>query len=217
MEITRETHSGVDISSQFTVFTYTYTGDGSRLVIPRIDLGDTLKPIQGGLSYAMQVFIDGAAVTPVSNVSVPASVNRAVMQGRQVTLEPGDVLTITAIGGPGDTDVNTVAILSDATPAQAVDLAGMGQVVVDHDYGGADNLRYVTSDGGGISGASVRVYLTSEYSQGNRGRSYIVAEVRTTTNGRWEQPMMLNPDVYTLVFYKHGAYGPDVRQITVTE
>jgi hypothetical protein len=132
-------------------------------------------------------------------------------------LETGDVLTITVIGDPTDTDVNTVTILSDATPAQAVDLTGTGQIIVDHDYGGADNLRYVTNDGGGIGGAIVRAYLSSEYSQGNRGRSYIVTETRTTTDGRWAQAMMLDAGTYTLVFYKHDAYGPDVQQITVSE
>jgi hypothetical protein len=217
MELKREIHNGVDISAAFTVLTYEYTGASSRLVIPRVNLGDSTKPIAGGRSYAMQAKIDGAAVTPVSNVSVPATVNRAVMQGRQVTLEQGDTLTIEAAGDPADIDVNTVCILSDATPAQASDLTGMGQVVVDHDYDGADNYRYITSDGAGIGGAVVRAYLASEYSQGNRSRDYILAEVRTTSSGRWDQAMMLDPGTYTLVFYKQGSYGPDVTQVIVSE
>lgn len=95
--------------------------------------------------------------------------------------------------------------------------AGVGTIEVDHDYGGTDNLQYVTNDGNGIGGATVRAYLASEYSQGNRSQSYIVAVVNTASDGRWVRSMMLEADVYTLVYYKSGAFGPDVKQVTISD
>ena len=68
-------------------------------------------------------------------------------------------------------DGQALAVLREA-PAIEDDLDGFigsGSVAVDHNYGGADALRYVTQNGAGIEDAVVRAYLSSEYSQGNRG------------------------------------------------
>jgi hypothetical protein len=216
----REEHLGVDISSALTVMTYIRPATAEpAVVIPRIDLGVPAGgPVVGGGIYVGHALVDNNQVTPKSSIVFDAGQTKGILQGREITLEAGDVLTVTVTGQSGDTSVNISAVLFDNTPVSAEDLiTGSGSVEVDHDYGEVDNLRYVTSSGAGIGDAVVRCYLSNDYNQGNRGRDFIAAEVRTAADGRWEQAMMLDPETYTLVFYKQGYYGPDVRQVTVSE
>jgi hypothetical protein len=94
--------------------------------------------------------------------------------------------------------------------------AGTGAVQVDHNYGGPGALAYKTSAGVGIDGATVRVFLASNYSAGNTGPIYKVAETSTNINGEWVMPLMLDPATYTVQFFKQGEYGPDTINVTVT-
>lgn len=94
--------------------------------------------------------------------------------------------------------------------------AGVGGTVVDHDYGGTDELQITDDEGAGIDDALIRAYLKADYDAGNRSAAYIKATVRTDVDGRWSSPMLLDADVYTLFIYKQGAYGPNTQEITVT-
>lgn len=217
----REEHLGVDITSALTVLTYTRPDNASpAVVIPRIDLGVPAGgPVVGGGIYVGHALIDGNQVTPKSSIVFDAGQTKGILQGREITLEPGDVLTVTVTGLSGDTAVNVSAALHDNTPinADALDgIIGSGDIEVDHNYGGTDNLSYVTEQGAGIGDAAVRAYLTADYNAGNRTTDYIRAEIRTSNDGRWQQSMMLDPAAYTLVYFKSGSFGPDVRTITVS-
>lgn len=53
--------------------------------------------------------------------------------------------------------------------------------------------------------------------QGGTGKGYVVAETTTDMDGRWRRPMALDPNTYTLVFYKPGEYNVTTVDITVTE
>lgn len=89
---------------------------------------------------------------------------------------------------------------------------GSGDTPVNEDTGGTDALAYKTSGGAGIQGATIRAYLTSEY---NAGVYTVRGQTTTTADGGWSAPMMLEADTsYTLVFYKAGAYGPDIETVT---
>jgi len=95
-------------------------------------------------------------------------------------------------------------------------LLGTGVVLVNHDYGGTDNLRYVAPNGSGIENGSVICYLKEDYDAGRRSRGFIIAETRTKTDGRWMREMYLMPGDYTLVFFKTGEYAPTTKEITVS-
>ena len=92
---------------------------------------------------------------------------------------------------------------------------GSGSVVVDHNYGGTDNLTVETAGGVGINNATIRAYLKTDYDAGNFTSEYIQATVMTDVNGQWESPMNLDPEVYTLYVFKQGQYGPATQEVTV--
>lgn len=92
---------------------------------------------------------------------------------------------------------------------------GSGPVLVDHNYGGTDELTYQTENGSGVSGATVMAYTFSDYNAGNTTHDFVVAQVVTTVGGRWAARMGLSPGDYVLVYTKPGQYGPDVKSITV--
>jgi len=92
---------------------------------------------------------------------------------------------------------------------------GLGSVSVDTDYGGYNNLAYIIDGGPAVEDALIQAYLKTAYDAGNRTRNYVKAETRTGSGGRWEKEMRLDAGVYTLVFYKQGEYGPDLKDITV--
>jgi len=93
---------------------------------------------------------------------------------------------------------------------------GLGAVAVDHNFGGTDVLRYVDGDGNGIDNADIWIYLKSDYDAGNVSSNYVKAKTNTDVNGRWANPVNLDPAIYTVYFYKQGEYGPNTQEITVT-
>jgi hypothetical protein len=107
------------------------------------------------------------------------------------------------------TAANDVPIGSGESGPNAAE--GDGTVAVDHNTGGADNLRYVLGSTG-VSGGVIRAYLTSDYTRGSyieRGRSI------TGDDGRWLAPMYLTHGLgYTLTFSKPGAYQTSTAVVT---
>jgi hypothetical protein len=92
---------------------------------------------------------------------------------------------------------------------------GIGSISVNHDYGGTDELAYVTSGGIGIQNAIIKVYLKTDYDANHRSELYVKGWTMTDVNGRWIWDIYLNPATYTIIFYKPGAYIPSVREVTV--
>lgn len=214
MELQRTVTPDISLASEAQVLNYVYSGTPPIEVIARIDLGDATKPIAGNGTYTLNFYINDTLVTPVSTSQVPAGVVRTVVIGRPVPISNGDKITLKVVGQAGDTDVDVTATLRTATPIQTSDIYGGGPTPVDHNFGGANNLAYLTAAGVGIPNADVRVYLKSDYDAGNRSAAYIVARSTTTTGGAWFRPVMLNPGTYTLV-YSSQMFGPDTIQITV--
>ena len=215
-ELHREVHAGVDVTSEFTALTYNYGGDSSRVVLIRVELGDNVKPVVGGQNYQISAQIDGVNVTPISTILVPVAQTRAILQSRQVLIEPEDVLTVRVLGAAGDDDVNLISFVMDSTPARLTDLTGVGEVAVDHNYGGADTLAIETSGGARVDNALIRVYRKADYDADNRGTAFIVGTTKTDVNGRWTYPLMLDPGEYTLYVYKPGHIQPKTQDLTVS-
>lgn len=90
------------------------------------------------------------------------------------------------------------------TPLSATDAAG--NVLLNHDTGGAMNLAYRTTDDVGIEDAVVRVFRNS----------VLFAATRTDVDGKWVAPVYVpRGATYTITFQKDTVYGPDQRTITV--
>lgn len=104
-------------------------------------------------------------------------------------------------------------IKSSAIEAGLADAVGDGNVAVDHDYGGADSLRYVDDDGTGIDGAKVVFYLAANYDASDYT---VAARTVTGSDGRWVSPVYVNAGEYVVVFYKDSDYGPDTERVTVS-
>jgi len=95
-------------------------------------------------------------------------------------------------------------------------ILGSGIVLVDHNYGGKDNLTFLSPNGTGIEGGVIQAFAKSDWDAGIRNRSAIAAETTTDAAGHWVREMALVPGDYVLVFFKPGFYAPITQEITVT-
>lgn len=215
MELARVTKLNANLVTGELLFSYTYSGDEAKEVMVRVDLGDVSKPIVGGGNYVVKPFINDVPVSPASTVPVQGGVTRTILHSRVIPLEPGDVLSLSVIGVPGDTSVNAVSTIRDATPLRAEELIGAGAVSVDHDYGGVDALTVMTRDGRRIDNASVLAFRVEDYAAGRRQAQYAVGQTVTDVNGRWASPLMLDPGSYTLFVYKQGVIQAKTTNLTV--
>lgn len=87
-------------------------------------------------------------------------------------------------------------------------------VMVNHDIGTFDNLRYLAPNGDPVEGAEVYIFRKSEY----QADSFDGALGRTVTrsDGRWVDAIPVQAgDTYTVLLFKSGLYGPDVIDIAV--
>lgn len=89
------------------------------------------------------------------------------------------------------------------------------KVLVNHNYGGPQNLTYVLNSDP-VADASIEVFLNSDYVAGLVNGNYRVAEARQKANGDWALPVYLDPDVYVLRYYKQDVAGPDVYRLNVS-
>jgi len=114
--------------------------------------------------------------------------------------------------GGGNVNVTTwngtAVSLSDGLPSvQAVNLVGAGPIAITQNTGGTDNLRYVDSTGNGVAGASVLIYLATDWPA---NPEQVQATGATGPDGRWLAPAFVESGTYVAVFTKIGADGPDV-------
>ena len=216
MELARIVMDNISIVSETEVLSYTYSGIATKEVLARVDLGNTANPIVGNGIYKLNIYIDTVMVMPTSSVEVPPGQTKAIMISRAIPLESGDVVSIKVIGLSGDASIDSITTLRDATPVTVSDVLGPGSVIVNHDFGSTDNLSYKTSGNVGIDNAIIQAYLKSDYDNGLTTASYIVAQTITNVLGRWTRNMVLDPEEYTLIYYKQGYYGPDRRDVTVS-
>lgn len=215
MELIRVTKIGLNISSEAEVLAYTYDGANPIEVLARSDVGSTTTPIAGNGSYDVRAYINGNIVSPDITIIVNAGVTKTTFISRPLALESGDLVSIRVLGRPADTAINTISSLRITTPILLSDVDGPGVIPIDQNYGGTDNLAYKTALGVGVSGATILVYLQSDYDAANRGNAFVVAKTTTIVNGSWNNIVMLNPGNYTLIYSVAGLYGPDRADITV--
>lgn len=214
MELDSETKTDIPVTAQTEILAYAYAAGGDPIeVLARVrvtGLGGT------GGTYLLDWYLNGVRLLPGSQIEVVAGVTSFLASSRAVPLVAGDAVSIRLTGVAGDVSVTTLTTLRDVTAARASELYGGGAVLVDHDYGAADALRYVTPASEPIAAAEIRAFLAEDYAAGRRGTAYVVGRTTTKTDGRWRTPMFLDAGAYTLVFHKPKAYGPNVVELTVT-
>lgn len=217
MDLHTENQNDLDISgSGAKVLTYTYPGPEPKSVLCRVTAGSVGSPIAGGSTYIVRARVGGIWVSPDSLVTVQAGVTQTLLQSREIMLRAADLLEVFLIGAVADISVDTVAILTDYTPLTEQDVFGTGPSPVDHNYGGTDNFRVLTSLGASVADARITVFLKSEYDAGNRSSAFVRGRSITLSDGRWQQPIMLEPGTYTMVISKQGAITPKVVTLVVT-
>lgn len=147
-----------------------------------------------------------ASLTDVFSPLRPSTVGRTLDVGTD-----GEIPVVTDVtnGVTADNDAIVDGILAGI--GEIGGGTGDGDVPVNHDYGGTDELR-VTQAGTGVDNAAVRAYLTADYDAGTftvRGLTY------TGSDGRFVAPLMLDADDYTLVVSKSGVIQTKAVEITV--
>ena len=111
-----------------------------------------------------------------------------------------------------DTGLSAATVGSVALIAQGTALSGTGTTVVNHDTGGADELTYESSPGVGISGASVKAYVKTDY---DADVLTIRGQTITNDSGEWVNPLYLDSGTpYSIRFELPGQYGPDISDVT---
>jgi len=122
----------------------------------------------------------------------------------------GTVKFMAADGVVADADINPYQ--SNANQQ----IHGTGSVLVDHDYGGKDNLAVQTCQGVRMEGVTIRVYRKEDYDTGNRGSEFVIASTTTDSNGRWREPLFLDPNTYTLLLFKQNVIKSKIVNLKVT-
>jgi hypothetical protein len=74
---------------------------------------------------------------------------------------------------------------------------GAGTVVVNHNTGGTDAMRVLTTRGNPASGVTIRAYLLAAYNAGHR---VVVGKSATGVDGRWLEDMYLASGQYVINF-----------------
>lgn len=217
MELARNSTSNLDISAEADLISFTYDGDTAKEIVIRADLGTEAKPIAGGGTYEMVIYLNDVRISPAGAVQVDSGITETILVSRPLPIEPGDVVRVTTQGRPADTAIATTTTIRDITAMREDEIFGAGPIIVDQDYGGTDTLSVKTEAGVGIEGADIHVYNASDYAAGNRSNAFVVGRTVTTQNGRWTRSLMLFPGDYTLVVFKIGVYAPTTMALTVSE
>jgi hypothetical protein len=212
-ELQRSTLDDVDISTEQDLLSFTYLGASPVEVIVRVDLTELSG--DGG-TYVMHAYIDDVLVVPDSLVSVSAGVPSVIMTSRSIPLDSGDVLKVAVVGQGGDTSVDSVVSVRSATPATISDLTGIGQIVIDEDYGGANNLQvFDPVNTIAVGGAKILIFLKADYDNNLRGDEHIRAQSLSLVDGSWANPARLDPETYIVLVEKAG-YRTRKYELVVT-
>jgi hypothetical protein len=207
--------TSANISDFATILSYTNDTTRDLAVLSQVEVGSFAKPIAGGGNYELKILIDGTELLPNSLVRA-ANQPYVGFQSRHISLRHDQVLTVQIKGQPADTNVHIETVVTDVTPVLVSDLAGFGTIPIDHNYGGADNYRVMSSTGVSIQDATVTAYLASDYDAGNRNVSFIRGRTTTNVSGRWRSPLMLDVNDYKLVIAKPSGYQTSVVDLTVS-
>lgn len=95
-----------------------------------------------------------------------------------------------------------------------LEVLGLDQEPLYHDHGGTDNLQYIDSGDNPIEGATIRVYLKSDWDSQNFND--IIGATRTNSEGKWISPVYVDKgETYVVVFHKENEFGPNITEVTV--
>ena len=216
MQLFQQNSVGINITDFVEVLDYTYSENTVRTVAARVNLGATGKLIAGDGAYEIRMYVNDALCVPHAYCYVATGATTALAVSKPIPINSGDILRIEVKGQSTDTDVNVRVYLRDSSETPTEDNAD-GSIIVDHDYGGTDELAYFDENMVGIDNACIYAYLKSDYNNSRRAKRYIKGKSVTNVDGRWTNPMMLDPEVYILVYYKQGAFGVDTKEVTVTD
>lgn len=87
-------------------------------------------------------------------------------------------------------------------------------VQVNHDTPTPDTMRYIRPNGEPVSGATVAIYLKSEFNSDNLTNP--LGTSVTGEDGRWVTPIPIQAgDTYVVMFSKLGEMGPDYVDLAV--
>jgi hypothetical protein len=100
---------------------------------------------------------------------------------------------------------------------EAINIAyGSGDVPVNHNTGGSDNLTLQDASAAGIDEARIRIYLKGNYDSGLITVPYIKGQSITDANGQWKHPVYLDSgSTYTIVYSKPGSIETTTKEITI--
>jgi hypothetical protein len=168
-------------------------------------LGTTLTEVNT-LANNFSAFWDVTPTTTNTVDDVGAGSFWGTSEQNQIRQALGVTGTVSTTSGTGhvDTILNKIGAITS------------GNILVDHNYGGTDNLTAQTAAGAGIDEVLIQAFLSSDYATGNRSAAFVRGSTRTDVNGRWLTPFALDAETYTLVYFKQGTYGPNTVNVTVT-
>jgi len=194
--------------------------------------GDAFANIEG-----VGTFSNFVAVAPASSTSVQVKPDATAMQCKTLVIrfidqtatkewEDQEIIIQTFghasalfTGDLNNMDYSVASTRTDLTASIAAVKAllnGTGDTAVDHNTGGADNLRVTTSGGVGVDNVTIKAYLKSDYDAGNNGDTYIQGRGITKADGRWTYPIYLDAgSTYKIVFYKQGEYKVTTAEVTI--
>jgi hypothetical protein len=175
------------------------------------------QPIAGdGPNLSAFVKIDNGDVTPLTNNTAveddPVKARGNYTFGPLTQAEVnGDKLIFSGVSATG----GVVVIPKEYATSPERPNEPTNPIAVDHNYGGKNNLAFVTADGHGIENATVQAFTKCDWDAGRRGAQYVQGHTTTIHGGKWLSPMMLDPGRYVLLYFREGVYNPSTKVITV--
>jgi len=188
------------------------TAAGGRMEVNTSHVGGSAVQQAAGYLFADLRRVGGVAVTAAAGRQ---EVNASHVGGSAIQQAGGYLRARDAADAALSTAAALVAVQAHGDDNWATTLIGEGSEIVDHDYGGTDALAYIVTGNQRVDEAVIHAFTKADYDANNRTSQFVVGATSTDVNGRWVEPMRLDPEVYTLVFWKQGEFGPDTTEITV--
>lgn len=182
-------------------------------------MSDIRSAIAGGAAATVSAsdISDIASAVRAAIVSDLSDIMSAVQQASsRVLVSKSTVSDIYSLLVAGVTlDASTLSDVRSAITAGGGGGTGTGSIQVNHNYGGADALRYLTSGGIPIDNAEIVAFLKTDYDAGNWEPAFEKGRTTTNVDGRWAQSLMLDAGTYTIRASRQLDFGPDTREVVI--
>jgi len=140
-----------------------------------------------------------AQVTTVDGIVDTVAADTATLKGYTDTLEAGQVNILSAIDDIGIGGIG-----------------GSGTVIVNHNYGGTDNLKIIDENSSPLDDAEILFYLASDYNAGHTSSGYVKGQSLSTVLGEFEWNCYLDPATYYMIVNKDGYEQVTPKEVIVT-